>query len=104
MDRRAPLTVAAAVLALSVAACGTVTSRGAPAAPPPPPPSLATSLVTTGGTWAVAVLGGSAAQHNNFWQLFVRPAKSAAWRLATPPGVASNGGLVLAGLQGAGGR
>ena len=41
-------------------------------------------------------MGGSAAEHNNFWQLFVRPAATGKWRLATPPGVASNGGLVLA--------
>ena len=47
----------------------------------------------------MAVVGGSAASHNNFWQLFVRPTGSASWRLATPPGVASNGGLVLAGLS-----
>jgi len=64
------------------------------------PPSLATSLVTATGTWAVAVLGGSAAQHNNFWQLFVRPAAAGKWRLVTPPGVASNGGLVMASLGG----
>ena len=43
-------------------------------------------------------MGGSAASHNNFWQLFVRPAGTSSWRLATPPGVASNGGLVLTGL------
>jgi hypothetical protein len=41
-------------------------------------------------------MGGPAAEHNNFWQLFVRPAATGRWRLATPPGVASNGGLVLA--------
>jgi hypothetical protein len=44
------------------------------------------------------VLGGPAAQHDNFWQLFVRPAPAGRWRLATPPGVASNGGLVMASL------
>ena len=104
MGRRTPLIAAAAVLAMAAAACGSVTSRGAPRAAPLPPPGLATSLDTTGGSWAVAVLGGSAARHNNFWQLFVRPAKSAAWRLVTPPGVASNGGLVLAGLPGSAGR
>jgi hypothetical protein len=31
-----------------------------------------------------------------FWQVFVRPATSATWRLVTPPGVADNGGLVAA--------
>ena len=30
--------------------------------------------------------GRSAASHNNFWQLFVRPAGTSTWRLATPPG------------------
>ena len=43
-------------------------------------------------------MGGPAASHNNFWQLFVRPAGTTTWRLATPPGVASNGGLVITGL------
>jgi hypothetical protein len=94
--RPVPLLVAVMLLA---AGCGTAASQTT--APPRPvtPPSLATSLVTTTGTWAVAVMGGSAASHNNFWQLFVRPTGSATWRLATPPGVASNGGLVLAGLS-----
>jgi hypothetical protein len=41
-------------------------------------------------------MGGSVATHNNFWQLFVRPAGSTAWKLVTPPGVADNGGLVAA--------
>jgi hypothetical protein len=38
-------------------------------------------------------LGGSAAQHNNFWELFARPAGSTTWKLATPNGAASNGGI-----------
>ncbi len=33
---------------------------------------------------------------NTFWELFLRPAGSRSWVLRTPPGVASNGGLVLA--------
>lgn len=41
-------------------------------------------------------MGGSAAQEENFWQLFVRPAAAAAWRQVTPLGVADNGGLVVA--------
>ena len=75
---------------------------GAPATPPPaterrrPAPSLDTSLDTTAGTWAAVVMGGSAAQDNNFWQLFIRPAGSTRWKLVTPPGTADNGGLVLA--------
>jgi hypothetical protein len=62
---------------------------------------LSTSLVTPQGTWAVTVMGGSAASENNFWQLFVRPAGTSRWSLATPENVADNGGLVAAG--GAGG-
>jgi hypothetical protein len=58
---------------------------------------LSTSLVTAQGTWAIAVMGGSAGSANNFWQLFVRPAGASQWSLATPPGVADNGGLVAAG-------
>lgn len=78
------------------AGCGSAARQAGPPAVPAPPPSLSTSLVTATGTWAVAVMGGSAAEHNNFWQLFVRPAATGKWRLATPPGVASNGGLVVA--------
>ena len=97
MSRRKVGLLLLAVTALC-AGCG---SAARPAGAPVSavrPPSLATSLVTATGTWAVAVLGGSAAQHNNFWQLFVRPAAAGKWRLVTPPGVASNGGLVVAGL------
>ena len=88
----------ASLLAVSLIAAGCGSTAAQDATPPQPatPPSLATSLVTTNGTWAVAVMGGSAANHNNFWQLFVRPTGTSTWRLATPPGVASNGGLVLA--------
>ena len=57
-------------------------------------------MVTPAGTWAVAVMGGPVAQENNFWQLFARPAGSPRWTLATPPGTADNGGLVLASAGG----
>lgn len=84
-----------AVTVLS-AGCGSATRQASSPAAPPAARSLATALVTAGGTWAVVVMGGSAAQHDNFWQLFARPAGTASWRLVTPPGVASNGGLVVA--------
>jgi hypothetical protein len=64
------------------------------------PVSLATSVTTTAGTWAVALVGGKASEDNNFWQLLVRPAATGTWKLATPPGVASNGGLLIAPLKG----
>jgi hypothetical protein len=90
------LVMASAALA---AGCGnTAPSTGGVAAEAAPggAPFLATSLATAAGTWALAVMGGSAASHNNFWQLFVRPAGSAQWKLVTPPGSADNGGLVVA--------
>lgn len=93
--QRTAIALAGAVLA---AGCGSAAppSRGPAAQPAPPAPSLDTALVTAAGTWAVAVMGGSAAQHNNFWQLFMRPAGATRWKLVTPPGTADNGGLVLA--------
>ena len=90
--RQAPLLLAVAMLSAGCASA----ARQASAQPSPPPPSPSTSLVTSAGTWAVAVMGGSAADHNNFWQLFVRLTATGKWRLVAPPGVASNGGLVMA--------
>ena len=97
MSRRRQASLLLAVTMLS-AGCASAARQASTSAAATEPPSLATSLVTTTGTWAVAVMGGPAAQHNNFWQLFVRPAATGRWRLATPPGVASNGGLVVASL------
>jgi hypothetical protein len=99
--RRPPARLAIAVLASAslVAGCGSAASPAAgpaAAAPGGGAASLATSLVTSAGTWAVTVMGGSAASENNFWQLFVRPAGTTAWKLVTPAGVADNGGLVVA--------
>jgi hypothetical protein len=83
------------------AGCASAPATSAPATQAAPPsPSLNTSLDTAAGTWAAVVMGGSAAQYNNFWQLFIRPARSTRWKLVTPPGTADNGGLVLAGSSG----
>jgi hypothetical protein len=58
---------------------------------------LASSMAAVGGaTWAIVEMGGAAAQENNFWELFARPAPSSQWSLVTPTGVADNGGLVAA--------
>jgi hypothetical protein len=92
----AGLAVAASILA---AGCGSAARTGSSATAQSRPPAsalLATSMTTAAGTWAVEVMGGSATSHNNFWQLFVRPAGTGRWKLVTPPGVADNGGLVLA--------
>jgi hypothetical protein len=98
-----------ATAALALAAGALLAGCGSPAPHVPGPaaeaapagtPFLATSLVTGAGTWAVAVMGGPVATHDNFWQLFARPAGSSRWTLITPPGTADNGGLVLAGAGG----
>jgi hypothetical protein len=81
-------------LAVLAAGCGTAAHPADAARSLPPPPSLATATAA----WAVAVLGGPAASHDNFWQLLTRPSETSAWHLVTPPGVASNGGLVIATL------
>ena len=73
MTRRRVGLLLLAVTALC-AGCGTAAGPASTSAPATGPPSLATSLVTATATWAVAVVGGPAAQHNNFWQLFIRPA------------------------------
>ena len=99
MKRPARTAVTALACAALLAGCASAgSSAPGPAAEAPPwrAPLLATSLVTAAGTWAVAVMGGSVATHDNFWQLFARPAGSTDWKLVTPPGVPDNGGLVVA--------
>ena len=56
-----------------LAGCGSTRGQAARAGPAGRHPSLATSAGYPDGTWAVLVMGGAAAQHNDFWQLFVRP-------------------------------
>jgi hypothetical protein len=97
--RRAGAVTVALGAAVLLAACGSGGQGTAGTAAPPAQVSvpMATSVGGSGGTaYAVVDMGGSAADHENFWQLFARAAGSAAWRLATPAGVASNGGVVAA--------
>ncbi|HLK01499.1 MAG TPA: hypothetical protein VKU39_16555 [Streptosporangiaceae bacterium] len=95
--------MAATVLgAIALTACTSATAqpRPAPSAPPPAAAPLATTLVTGQGAWAVLPMGDTSSSENTFWQVFVRPRTGAAgWQLATPPGVAANGGLVSAGTD-----
>jgi hypothetical protein len=93
-----PLGLAAAAISLAgLTACASASAKVATTSVPPPTTPLATSLVTTQGGWATMVMGGSAANENNFWQLIVRLPGASTWSLVTPPGVADNGGLVAAG-------
>jgi hypothetical protein len=89
--------VGALLCAAALAGCGsTAAAPPAARAAPPATPSLATSQASAGETWAVVVMGGSSTAFNDFWQLFMRPANAAKWVLATPLGVADNGGLAVA--------
>jgi hypothetical protein len=94
---RARLAILAAAAALA-AGCGAgapATQATALAAPPARPP-LAASFAGQGGAgWTIVDMGSSAAQENKFWEMFYRQAST--WRLATPAGVADNGGLVVTG-------
>ena len=101
--RLAALAAGILLTAGALAGCGS-TPAASPSMPvvPAAAPPLQTSF--TGGTgtgWAVVQMGGSAAQDENFWEMFARPAGSVAWRLVTPAGVADNGGLVAAPAGGA---
>jgi hypothetical protein len=89
-----------AVLASLIVGCGSQTVTASTPSLQVVTAPLSTSLVTAQGAWAIAVMGGSAASGNNFWQLFVRPAGASHWSLVTPPAVADNGGLVAAGGTG----
>jgi hypothetical protein len=103
VPRRAALP-AAALAAVLAAGCGSTAAGTGPRADTRAAirPPLVTSLTVPGGaSWAVVDMGGSSAQYENFWQLIARPAAAAKWSLATPPGVADNGGLVGASLGGA---
>lgn len=93
--RRGPA-IAVAVLAACAAGCGQTASHQAVRPAAVLAPSLNTSLDTTAGTWAAVVMGRTGTSDNAFSQLFTRPAGSTSWKLVTPPGVATNGGFVLA--------
>jgi hypothetical protein len=99
-DRRRALAVALTFSAGALAACSSSAS--------PAPPSLASvggigtvptipltsSSAGPTSTWATMALGHLDDPVNTFWQLFVLTGGSPRWELSTPPGVASNGGLV----------
>jgi hypothetical protein len=105
--RRTPPAIAAAVCSAAVCLVGTLAgcgSRSAASSTPAavteaPPIALATSGSAGGASWAVVRTGGPRVA-GQFWQLLVRSAGSSIWRLATPPGVADNAGLVVAGATG----
>ena len=94
---------AAAGLALAVLAAGCGSSAGPAGSHPPPPASvplsLATALTSAGTAWATVPMGALSGP-NQFWQLFMLAGPGGRWSLRTPPGIATNGALVLAGRAG----
>ena len=98
-----PVVVLTVIALLSLAACtsprppaGTAGATGTGSALSRSGPALATSLAgSDGSSWAVVEMGATTSPLSSFWELFVRAGGSSAWRLATPTGVASNGGLVM---------
>ncbi|HXX90367.1 MAG TPA: hypothetical protein VEI83_09105 [Acidimicrobiales bacterium] len=71
-------------------------------APPAITTPLQSALPMSSGSAAVVAMGTLDDPLNTFWQLFVRPDPTAPWTLATPPGVADNGGLVVSAAPGVG--
>ena len=89
----AALPLAVAILA---AGCGSASRPAQAGGVSAVPLSLATAVTGPGATWA-AVPMGAASGANQFWQLFMLPAGAARWSLQTPPDIATNGALILAG-------
>jgi hypothetical protein len=92
--------LAGAGLLAAMAGCGSGPAATAQQARPAAPPLVTSFASGAGAGWAIVEMGGSAADENNFWELFARQPGSASWRLATPLGVADNGGLVVTGTGG----
>ena len=95
------MTAALGAIVLSAAVLSACSSAGDSRAAPSPSPHglatvpLATSFAGQTGTWATLAMGHLDEPLNTFWQLLYLSDSSSAWEMATPPGVASNGGLVV---------
>jgi len=101
------LALVVTLAAAALAACGSASADGSATAPPTVsdgfPPAQAVSDAQ--GSWATLAMGHLADPNNTFGELVYRPGgpdcagaapcAPAAWSLTTPPGVATNGGLVL---------
>jgi hypothetical protein len=74
--------------------CGSPVTTTAP--PPPMVAPLASAVMGSTNGWALVPMGNLAQPENTFWQAFFLPTPSGNWTLRTPPGVADNGGLVIA--------
>lgn len=104
--RRALLTgaLALAICGPVLAACSTSSApsssgvAGASAAAQLTAP-LAATVSGSEQAWAVVAMGDLGDPLDTFWQVFSRPAGGGgSWSLVTPPGVADNGGVVVASI------
>jgi hypothetical protein len=94
MKRWITLSAAAVAAVIGLATSGVAggavrTVRGAS-------PVIGASTTTPTGSSLLIAMGHLHSASDTFWEVFLRPVGSASWALHTPPGVASNGGLVLA--------
>ncbi len=89
-----------ALLAALGAACvaGSATTAVAPgpagAAPDAAASGIGATWATAQGAWAALPMGHLASANNTFWELLFRRTGTTRWTLVTPPGVATNGGVV----------
>jgi hypothetical protein len=97
----------AALAALVAIVAALVVTTGGPARPRDahpteeaggPPFAMSASATTTTESSIAIAMGHLHDPTNTFWELFLKPASETSWTLQTPPGVASNGGLVVAAL------
>jgi len=80
--------------------CAVVAPTTATAAQRPntlwPAAPLASATTTEEGAWALVAMGHLHDPLNTFWQVLFLGSHSSHWVVVTPPGVADNGGLVVA--------
>ncbi len=83
-----------ALAAALLAGCTSSSSADPNGAPGGPAIPLASSTVAGTTTWATLAMGHLDDPPNTFWQL-LSLSGATTWQVTTPPGVASNGGLVV---------
>lgn len=94
--RMLPISCLLAALSVTLLGCSQATQRPTSLSAPAVSLPLDSSLSTGTSTWAVLPMGEIGSLANTFWQVVVLRSGQSRWSLATPPGVADNGGLVVA--------
>src|SRR6202034_3958637 len=88
-----PAVAAVAATVIGLAVSGSAGGAGTVSAPAA---AISASTTTPTESSVLIAMGHLQDPSNTFWEVFLKPAGTASWVLHTPPGVASNGGLVLA--------